>query len=139
MNDRLPLAWISRNQQLLADKRKAFMAPKACYHVRYMRHRRARDPAFRLLKSNSDRPSTIALLGCSIAILRAHLESQFKPGMSWDNYGLAWEVDHIRPCASFDLTDSISRSLCFQKSNLQPLWTHDNRAKGDKMHHISTL
>ena len=34
--------------------------------------------------------------GCSIAILRAHLESQFKNAMSWDNYD-DWNIDHQVP------------------------------------------
>ena len=25
--------------------------------------------------------------------------------MSWGNHGEIWEIDHIKPCASFDLTD----------------------------------
>src|SRR5579863_8293350 len=32
-------------------------------------------------------------VGCSIGQLVEHLEAQFQPGMSWENYG-EWEVDH---------------------------------------------
>ena len=63
--------------------------------------------------------------------LLAHLESQFAPGMSWENMG-QWHIDHIRPCASFDLTDPAQQRECFHYSNLQPLWAEDNWQKSDK-------
>lgn len=75
--------------------------------------------------------STMALVGCSIAELRAHIESLFLPGMSWDRLDEI-EIDHIRPCASFDLSDAEQQRLCFHYTNLQPLWSPDNRSKGAK-------
>lgn len=79
------------------------------------------------LKSNK----TIELIGCSIHLLRSHISAQFKQGMSWDNYG-EWHVDHIRPCASFDLSDPEQQRLCFSYTNLQPLWANENLIKGAK-------
>ena len=75
---------------------------------------------------------TIELLGCTIQECRAHLESQFTQGMSWDNYG-DWHIDHIKPCASFDLTDPIQQKACFNYTNLQPLWAEDNLKKSNKL------
>jgi len=75
--------------------------------------------------------STMKLLGCSIDFLKKHLESQFKSGMSWSNYG-KWHVDHIRPCASFDLSKPEEQRKCFHYTNLQPLWAKDNLKKGQK-------
>ena len=74
---------------------------------------------------------TFVLTGCTIRYLRSHLESQFKPGMTWANYG-AWHIDHIRPCASFNLLDAQQQSECFHWSNLQPLWASENCSKGSK-------
>ncbi len=76
--------------------------------------------------------STMKLLGCKPSELRAHLEAQFVDGMSWSNYG-QWEVDHIRPCASFDLTSPAQQEACFHYTNLQPLWMSVNRSKGAKL------
>jgi hypothetical protein len=73
--------------------------------------------------------STMELVGCSIDKLKQHLESKFTEGMSWDNYG-KWHVDHIKPCASFDLSDPQQQRLCFNYKNLQPLWAADNLSKG---------
>lgn len=76
---------------------------------------------------------TMTLLGCSIEFLREHLEKQFRPGMTWGNYGYkGWWVDHIKPCAKFDLTDPAQQRECFHYTNLQPLWWLDNIKKGAK-------
>jgi hypothetical protein len=78
--------------------------------------------------------SSISLVGCTVFELRAHLESQFQPGMTWDNYGLhGWHIDHIIPCASFDLTDPEQQKACFHYTNLQPLWAEDNLKKGARL------
>ena len=83
---------------------------------------------------------TMDLIGCSAQQFQAHIESLWKPGMSWANYGryvdggpMTWHIDHKRPCASFDLTDPEQQRLCFHWSNLQPLWAVENMSKGDKI------
>ena len=75
---------------------------------------------------------TLDLLGCSLEDLKKHLENQFVEGMSWDNYG-EWHIDHIVPCASFDLSDPNQQRICFNFRNLQPLWDKDNQRKQDKL------
>ena len=72
------------------------------------------------------------MIGCSILELKQYLELKFKKGMTWDNYSFyGWHVDHIKPCASFDLTDIEQQKECFHYTNLQPLWCNDNWIKGD--------
>lgn len=74
------------------------------------------------------------LTGCSFDFLKVWLESKWKPGMSWDNYGYkGWHIDHIRPCASFDLSDPQQQRICFHFLNLQPLWASENLSKGARM------
>lgn len=72
--------------------------------------------------------STTSLLGCDPEQFKDWLESKFLPGMSWSNYG-QWEIDHVRPCASFDLTDNEQAAQCFHYTNTQPMWRTDNRTK----------
>jgi len=77
--------------------------------------------------------STEKLLGCTIEECRNHLESLFQEGMTWENHGThGWHIDHIRPCASFDLTDPEQQKQCFNYNNLQPLWAIDNIRKSNK-------
>jgi len=75
---------------------------------------------------------TQELVGCTIEQLWVHLEKSFKKGMTKENYGL-WHVDHIIPCASFDLTDLNQQAKCFHYTNLQPLWAYENLSKGAKI------
>lgn len=78
--------------------------------------------------------NTETLLGAPISVVKKHLESLWKPGMNWENHGYrGWHIDHIRPCASFDLKDPIQQLACFNYKNLQPLWGIDNFRKHDKL------
>ena len=52
--------------------------------------------------------------------------------MTIDNYG-EWEIDHIIPISSFDLTKKENQILCFNYKNLQPLWAEDNLKKSNKI------
>jgi len=88
-------------------------------------NRAARDYGFTKCASAKD------LLGCPIGQLKAHLEAGFKDGMSWDNRG-AWHIDHILPCASFNLSDPEQQRQCFHYTNMQPLWASENRKKGNR-------
>lgn len=103
--------------------------------------RRREDPDFRLrsvlrsricnaLRGAHKSAHTEELIGCTVPELRARLGAQFRPGMTWENYGSVWEIDHIRPCASFDLTDPAQQRECFHWSNQQPLTVEENGKKG---------
>lgn len=105
----------------------------------YCAHRYHTDPVFRLTKilrarlydalnGRTKSAATVELVGCPVSALLPHLEAQFLPGMSWENYG-EWHVDHRRPCASFDLSDPEEQRACFHFTNLQPLWVADHRIK----------
>ena len=76
------------------------------------------------------------MTGCTPAFLCSHLEAQFKPQMTWANYG-EWHIDHIAPCKSFDLSNQEQVNACFHYSNLQPLWAAENIAKGAICNFIS--
>jgi len=85
------------------------------------------------LKNNFKTGKTLELLGCSIEEFKLHLEKQFDKNMSWENYGIYWEIDHIKPCASFNLIDPKQQQECFHYTNTQPLSYSDNRSKADKL------
>jgi len=86
----------------------------------------------KVLSGEKKSDSCRRLVGCSTVELQSHLESKFLPGMGWGNRHL-WHIDHIRPCAAFDLSDPAQQALCFHYSNLQPLWAGDNIRKGDRV------
>lgn len=69
------------------------------------------------------------LLGCNKHELLERFRSLYKSGMTDMNYG-KWEIDHIRPICSFDLTKDEDIIQCFHYTNMQPLWREENQAKG---------
>jgi hypothetical protein len=72
-------------------------------------------------------------LGCSLDFLKDYLSNMFYDGMSWDNHGTLWHIDHIKPCDSFDLSNMEQQRQCFHYSNLQPLWAKENLKKSNKI------
>ena len=110
-------------------------------HAQYCSNRRKEDIGFKIvtnmrtninraIKTNRKGGTTEELLGCSIAELKEHLQNKFKEGMTWENWTVnGWHVDHIIPCAAFDLTKKEEQKKCFHYTNLQPLWAIENLKK----------
>jgi hypothetical protein len=128
------------NKQRIADQRRARIQK-----IRdYKKLRNATDIAFRLYNILSGRMrnairqakgskanTTVDLIGCTPLLLKSHLERLFKRGMTWENYGTFWEIDHVIPCDKWDLTDPREQFRCFHFSNLQPLTRKRNRKKSN--------
>jgi hypothetical protein len=115
------------------------------YSREYMRSKKETNPGFAMecrlrsriihaLRGKGTRKAakTMELVGCSIEAFKDYVQRRFKPGMSWENRG-EWHLDHIVPCASFDLTDPEQQKVCFHYTNLQPLWGKDNIRKKDRI------
>lgn len=129
-----------RKQQ--RDYRKTHREQRRAHNREYEKAKRAGSLGFRLkanLRSRLNQAvrrgagSAVRDLGCTIAELRAHLESKFQSGMTWENWGRGpgkWHIDHIRPLASFDLTDRAQFLQACHYTNLQPLWAEENLRKG---------
>ncbi len=117
--------WYYKNKELLCVYRNL-------PHVKIARSLRGRIRDFLgVKKSRESRFSR--LLGCTAKELRNHLERQFKPWMTWENYGTMWHIDHILPCSTFDLTDPRQQEICFHFTNLQPLKSRLNLKKHAKI------
>jgi len=137
----------ARNYQIKNAAERAQYARKYYTEVRKVRY--SIDPSYKLKHSIRSRLSmalsrqfktcTIqskdisVYVGCSLDKLREHIESLFKPGMSWDNHKPdGWHIDHIKPLASFNLSDPAQVKIACHYTNLQPLWAKDNQSKGCK-------
>lgn len=74
------------------------------------------------------------VVGYSLDELKCHLESQFQQGMSWDNYGEVWHIDHNRPIDSFDITSVECEDFkeCWSLDNLKPMFARENLQKSNK-------
>lgn len=132
--------WETENRaRYLASKRASSQRNKATASAR-VAVRYATDPQFRLCKNMRTRvqaalagrkkPGSLTVaLGCSWQAFVQQIESQFQPGMNWDNYG-KWHIDHIIPLCRFDLADPYEFSQAWNHTNMRPLWAADNLAKG---------
>ncbi len=125
-----------------AEEVAAYRAPAEKRRARrreYLAKRRASNPQQRMKEATGSRiwaalngktdGRLFSRLGYTRAELVAHLEAKFRDGMTWANYG-TWHVDHIRPCASFDLSCPDQFAACWALGNLQPLWASENMRKG---------
>jgi hypothetical protein len=131
---------LSLNKKYRQKNKEVLKNKKTEYYLK----RRNKDAKFKILcnlrhrlnmavKNNIKYKTTLELLGCTTDFLKDYLEKQFKNGMTWDNYGVMWHIDHIKPCAYFDLSDINQQKQCFHYSNLQPLFAIDNILKSDKL------
>tara|TARA_A100000164_G_C21860839_1_gene749977 strand:+ start:104 stop:1198 length:1095 start_codon:yes stop_codon:yes gene_type:complete len=72
------------------------------------------------------------IIGTSWKKFLDHLEKQFDNNMTFENHGIdGWHLDHVRPCASFDLLDDEQVFVCFNWRNYQPMWGVENMSKSD--------
>lgn len=140
-------AWRLDNPEKVKEHKKvSFQRNKAkivAQHNDYCKHRRETDIQYHLafnlrrrlnvaLRKNYKAGSAVSDLGCSMEQFKLYLESKFQAGMTWDNYGKEWHIDHIRPLANYDLTDRQVFLQLAHYTNLQPLWAADNIRKSNK-------
>jgi uncharacterized Zn finger protein (UPF0148 family) len=111
---------------------------------RYYRNRKHNDLIYKLICNFRSRVSSIlknkkiqknnhfmAHLGCDLETLKRHIESTFKPNMTWENHGtFGWHIDHIVPLSSAKSEEDIYRLSHY--TNLQALWAEENLKKSNK-------
>tara|TARA_Y100000296_G_C5096260_1_gene217526 strand:+ start:63 stop:851 length:789 start_codon:yes stop_codon:yes gene_type:complete len=137
----------NREKILLQDKKyksspkgRAKINKRVCEKLRtdpkFKLNSRIRSRIHEVLKAKGKRKalSSLEYLGVpNIDFLKRHLESQFKPGMNWQNNTIrGWHIDHIIPCSSFNFNDINEIKKCWHYTNLQPLWAIDNIRKSNK-------
>lgn len=71
------------------------------------------------------------IVGYTVDELQRHLESLFDEHMSWDNYGIYWQIDHIIPKKwyAYESKEDPEFRKCWSLKNLQPLSKTDNASK----------
>lgn len=142
-------AYRAANRETLNRKQREYYRKNKETHnqksLEYIKRRYKSDPMFALASLYRGRVKiafkkqgfpkdspTQRMLGCTFQELMVHLESQFQPGMTWENRALhGWHIDHKIPLASAKTQEELE-ALCHY-TNLQPLWAKDNYTKGAKM------
>lgn len=82
-------------------------------------------------KSKNDR--TWKYINCSPTFFQEWINFQLYDGMTIENYGKVWHIDHVVPCSKFDLSKKEDIEKCFCWKNLRPLLAKKNRNKYDKI------
>lgn len=80
------------------------------------------------MRSRKSGRSWESIVGYSLSDLTAHMERQFTPGMTFENYG-EWHIDHIVPRNDFCLDDDEQIRACWALTNLRPIWAAENCSK----------
>lgn len=88
-----------------------------------------RNMVWRVLKDSKVDDRSEEVLGYTRLELVRHLERQFLPGMTWENYG-EWHIDHIIPVSCLIRNGEDNPATVNALSNLRPMWASDNIRKG---------
>lgn len=136
--------YVKDNQDSVSLQRKEYRKNNRPKINEYFRYKKNIDPLFKLgitlrkrtneilkLKSLDRKISYIDYIGCSPEQLKIHLESKFRDGMTWENHGKVWHIDHIIPI-SIAKTEHQVYELSHYK-NLQPLLVKENLIKNNKL------
>lgn len=114
------------------NKRNKYQKDRYKNDISYRVKQILRGSIYKYMNKIKNRMHFKELIGCSVEFLVKYLESKFLEGMSWDNYGKDWHIDHIKPCTKFNLELKEEQLKCYHYSNLQPLWAIDNIRKSNK-------
>jgi len=126
--------WKNRNKQKLKYIHNKRLTTDVFYKLKL----NLRSRFYHAIRGNYKSGSAVKDLGCDISFFKSFIESKFTDGMTWENWGRGmngrkeWQIDHIKPLASFDLTDKKQLQEACHYTNLQPLWAIDNFIKSDK-------
>lgn len=88
--------------------------------------------ALRLARAGKYRSALDVGLPTTRELLK-HLERKFEPGMSWENHGKDWHIDHIMPLTGkgVDLNNPAHQYAVCHYTNLRPAWGSENMAKNN--------
>ena len=112
---------------------------------KWLKKKKSEDPFYRLVCNMRHRlwyefkkinvkkdDSILEFLGITVGEFKSYMESKFKEGMTWDNYGIdGWHLDHIIPISSAKTEKDLKELSHY--TNLQPLWAEENMKKRDKI------
>lgn len=85
------------------------------------------------ISKNINSKTLLKSLGCEYNYFLKWIEYQFSDNMSFENYGSVWHIDHVKPCASFNLDIESELLECNNWKNLRPALKIDNLKKNKKI------
>jgi hypothetical protein len=124
-----------QNKSTVKEKRKEYSKRRLQTDIKYKIARNLRNRLYYALQFKEWKKNThfSQYIGCDLSQLKQHLESLFKPGMNWDNYG-EWHIDHIVPLSKSENEETMYK-LCHY-TNLRPEWSKDNIKKHNEVTYV---
>jgi hypothetical protein len=71
--------------------------------------------------------------GLDIENMRRWFEYQFKDGISWDDFAVKWQFDHIIPVTYFDFSNEEELKMCWNFTNISVEMFHLNKERGNRL------
>jgi hypothetical protein len=131
-----------RKQQFYKNHKDSILARNRKYYQENLQFRIASSLRKRMRSCLKSGKRTKELLGCPLAFLIIWFEYNFAidgDDFTWETYGTYWEIDHVMPCKSFDLTDECKVRECFHWTNLSPTSITHNRSKNQYVSKIDCI
>jgi hypothetical protein len=78
-------------------------------------------------------PQYASYFGLGIEEYRKWIEIQFTEDLNWENFGKAWQFDHIVPVVYFDYSVEEDLKLCWNFINIRVETLELNKARGNRV------
>ena len=102
--------------------------------MKYKEKKRLQIAMRRLYCTNTPSKEIVSLLGIDKEGFIKHINKYLIEGMTMENFGKEWGLDHIVPVELFDLSNEDDLKLCYNYNNIMPMFNQDNRLKGASVH-----
>lgn len=102
--------------------------------MRYNEKKRLQIAMRRLYSTNTPSKELVSLLGIDKQGFVNHINKYLVEGMTIENFGTEWGLDHIVPVELFDFNNKEDLTLCYNYNNIMPMFNIDNRMKGASIH-----
>lgn len=150
-NKEIAISYRERNKDRIREYKKKYLEENKekmyAYNKEYIANRLKTDHTFRaihyyrsrmrkVLERGKASVESMDLLGCSADCLQRWLNFNMELlDIESKDIGPIYHCDHVRPCASFDMSIHDNVKKCFNWKNLQWLVSSDNLSKSDSINH----
>ena len=125
---------VKERYRAYCEKNKEFINKLAREYKQNNLHAKFRDLySSRLCQKLQKTKPTGEYVGAPFKLVKEWIEYNFTEEMNWGNHGTYWQIDHVLPIASFDMSSETDVFVCFNWKNLMPLEKTLNQKKSDSI------
>jgi len=118
---------IPENKKKRNEYIRKYKAEKRLSDKSFVLHENCRKRIWKCVKNKSN--SSKELLGCDINFYLKWISYTMTEDMTWDNYGTFWNIDHLIPIKTFDLSNSDDVKKAFNWKNTWAMKSNENFSK----------